>query len=94
LAKRGLSGAEDNELFQLMIEEKRLIRIKASLFFHAEVLREAQERLVEFLRAKGEITPGDMKDLLGVTRKYAIPLMEHFDSQGITRRVGDKRVLR
>jgi selenocysteine-specific elongation factor len=94
LAKRGLSGAEENEIFQLLVEEKRLIRIKESLFFHAEVLREAQERLVEFLRAKGEITPGDMKDLLGVTRKYAIPLMEYFDSQGITRRVGDRRVLR
>ena len=35
-----------------------------------------------------------MKDLLGVSRKYAIPLMEHFDGQRVTQRVGDKRVLR
>ena len=35
-----------------------------------------------------------MKDLLGVSRKYAIPLMEYFDGQRVTQRVGDKRVLR
>jgi len=35
-----------------------------------------------------------MKDLFGVSRKYAIPLMEYFDGQRVTQRVGDKRVLR
>jgi selenocysteine-specific elongation factor len=76
------------------MEDKRLIRIKESLFFHADALRDAQERLIASLKSKGEIAPGEVKDLLGVTRKFAIPLLEYFDSQGITRRLGDKRVLK
>jgi selenocysteine-specific elongation factor len=50
--------------------------------------------LVKYLRGHREITPLEFKDLLGVSRKYAIPLLEYFDSQKITIRVGDKRVLR
>ena len=46
------------------------------------------------LRQKKEIGPADFKDLLGVSRKYAIPLMEYFDAQRVTVRVGERRVLR
>jgi selenocysteine-specific elongation factor len=47
-----------------------------------------------FLRERKEITPQDIKDLLGISRKYAIPLLEYLDAQRVTVRVGDKRVLR
>ena len=94
LAKAGLGGSEENELFQLLLEERRLMRIKESLFFHAEILKSIEDKLVAFLREKKEMTPADMKDLFGVSRKYAIPLMEYFDGQRVTQRVGDKRVLR
>ncbi len=94
LAKAGLAGSEENELFQLLVEDRRLVRVKESLFFHAEILKTIEEKLVAFLKAKKEVTPADVKDLLGVSRKYAIPLMEYFDGQRITQRVGDKRVLR
>ena len=46
------------------------------------------------LREKKEIGPADFKDLFGVSRKYAIPLMEYFDTQRVTVRVGERRVLR
>jgi selenocysteine-specific elongation factor len=94
LAKAGLKGSEDHELFQLLMEERRLVRIKESLFFHALALKRIEDQLVGLLRARKEITPADVKDLLGVSRKYAIPLMEYFDGQRVTVRVGDKRVLR
>lgn len=94
LGQLGLSGAEEHELFQLLVEDRRLVRVKESLFFHSQVLREIEERLVLFLKEKKTITPGDFKDLLGVSRKYAIPLLEYFDSQRVTVRVGDHRVLR
>jgi selenocysteine-specific elongation factor len=94
LAKAGLGGSEENELFQLLLEERRLVRVKESLFFHAEILKTIEDKLVAFLKAKKEIGPADMKDLLGVSRKYAIPLMEYFDGQRVTTRVGDRRVLR
>jgi selenocysteine-specific elongation factor len=49
---------------------------------------------VQYLRDHREITPIEFKDLLGVSRKFAIPLLEYFDGQKVTIRVGDKRVLR
>jgi selenocysteine-specific elongation factor len=52
------------------------------------------DRLVELLRERRDIGPADIKDLLGISRKYAIPLLEHFDTRGVTRRVGERRVLR
>jgi selenocysteine-specific elongation factor len=94
LAKAGLQGSEEHELFQLLLEERRLVRVKESLFFHAEILKAIEEKVVAFLKEKKEIGPSDVKDLLGVSRKYAIPLMEYFDGQRVTTRVGDRRVLR
>ena len=51
-------------------------------------------RVVAFLREHQAITPQEIKDLLGISRKYAIPLLEWLDTQRLTIRVGDKRVLR
>ena len=94
LARAGLPGDEEHELFQLLVEGKKLVRVKASLYFHAEALASIQERLVTMLRERKEIGPGDIKDLLGISRKYAIPLLEFFDARRVTARVGERRVLR
>jgi len=94
LGRLGVKGNERHELFQLLVAERRLVRAKESLYFHAEALGTIQDKLVSYLQQKKEIGPGDMKDLLGITRKYAIPLMEYFDSQRITVRQGERRVLR
>jgi selenocysteine-specific elongation factor len=87
-------GGDEHELFQLLLEAKKLVRVKESLYFHADSLASIQARLVDLLRERKEIGPGDIKDLLGISRKYAIPLLEYFDSRGVTRRVGERRVLR
>ena len=85
---------EESELFQLLVTDRRLIRVKESLYFHAEALKAIEEKLVALLREKREIAPADVKDLLGISRKYAIPLLEYFDGQRVTQRVGERRVLR
>ena len=84
----------DDEIFQLLVAERRLVRVKEGLYFHADALRAIEAKLVALLREKKEIGPADIKDLLGISRKYAIPLLEHFDNQRITQRVGERRVLR
>jgi selenocysteine-specific elongation factor len=94
LARHGIKGNEKHELFQVLVADRTLLRVKESLFFHAEALRAVQGQLVTFLRQKREIGPADFKDLFGVSRKYAIPLMEYFDTQRVTVRVGERRVLR
>jgi selenocysteine-specific elongation factor len=93
-AKLGVTRADDQALLQFLLDERRLVRIKEGLYVHAEPLREAETRVAAFLRERKEITPQDIKDLLGISRKYAIPLLEYLDAQRLTVRVGDKRVLR
>jgi selenocysteine-specific elongation factor len=94
LARHGVKGNEKHDLFQVLVADRTLLRVKESLFFHAEALRSIQEQLVALLRLKKEIGPADFKDLFGVSRKFAIPLMEYFDAQRVTVRVGERRVLR
>jgi selenocysteine-specific elongation factor len=94
LARAGVRGSEEHELFQLLVESKKLVRVKESLYFHASALDTIQVKVVALLRERKEIAPGDIKDLLGISRKYAIPLLEHLDARRVTARVGEKRVLR
>jgi len=94
LARAGLSGDEEHELFQVLVGARKLVRVKESLYFHAQALDAIQDKLVTMLRERKEIGPGDIKDLLGISRKYAIPLLEFFDSRRVTTRVGERRVLR
>jgi selenocysteine-specific elongation factor len=94
LSRAGLAGDEEHELFQLLVEARKLVRVKESLYFHATALEAIQDKLVAMLRERKEIGPGDIKDLLGISRKYAIPLLEFFDARRVTARVGERRVLR
>ena len=94
LGRAGVAGDEEHELFQLLVESRKLVRVKESLFFHAAALDAIQDKLVALLRDRKEIGPGDVKDLLGISRKYAIPLLEYFDARRVTTRVGERRVLR
>jgi selenocysteine-specific elongation factor len=94
LGRAGLRGDEEHDLFQLLLESRRLVRVKEALFFHAEALDAIQDKLVALLRERKEIGPADIKDLLGISRKYAIPLLEFFDTRRVTTRVGERRVLR
>ena len=69
------------------------VRVK-ELLFDAAALRGIQEKLVAFIGKRGEITVPEFKEMTGLSRKYIIPLLEHFDGQKVTLRVGDKRILR
>jgi selenocysteine-specific elongation factor len=84
----------DKQLLQVLLDQGRAVRLKDNVVFHRANLSKAESLLVQFLREHREITPIEFKDLLGISRKYAIPLLEYFDGQKLTIRVGDKRVLR
>jgi selenocysteine-specific elongation factor len=94
LARAGVSGTEEHELFQFLVDTKKLVRVKESLYFHVAALDAIQDRVIALLKERREIGPGDIKDLLGISRKYAIPLLEHLDARRVTTRVGERRVLR
>src|SRR5712692_6319733 len=94
LGRAGLVGDEEHELFQVLVQAGKLVRVKESLFFHTRALDAIQTKLVALLRERKEIGPADIKDLLGISRKYAIPLLEFFDQRRVTARVGERRILR
>jgi selenocysteine-specific elongation factor len=94
LAAQQLTRADDRALLQVLVDQQKLVRLKGDLFYHQEVVSTIQEQLRTYLTDHGEITAGEFRDLLNISRKYAIPLLEHFDNLRLTMRVGDKRVLR
>ena len=78
----------------LLVRSGEVARISSDLFYSAEALNGLREKLVAHLREKGEITPPEYRELTGLSRKFLIPLLEYFDSEKLTIRVGDKRVAR
>jgi selenocysteine-specific elongation factor len=78
----------------LLARKGEAVRISGDLFYAAPALDGLREKLVALLQAKGEITPPEYREQTGLSRKFLIPLLEYFDSEKLTIRVGDKRVLR
>jgi selenocysteine-specific elongation factor len=75
--------------------EGRIVRISSELHFSAGAMAGARESLTTYLGERpAGASAGELREVLGVSRKYAIPLLEYFDAQGVTRREGDMRVLR
>ena len=82
------------KLFQLLLRERILVRISNDVVLHRETLDRLRKLLAEYKRTRGErLAVADFKELAGISRKYAIPLLEYLDRTGVTRRVGDYRVI-
>jgi len=77
----------------LLLREKVLIKISDDLLFHKDALNELRKRMAERKTKAARIDVAQFKDLTGVTRKYAIPLLEYLDREHVTRRQGDERVI-
>ena len=73
----------------------RIVRVNSEMHFSAGAMDQAKALVSERLTAHPEgATAAELREVLGVSRKYAIPLLEYFDAQGITKRDGDVRTLR
>ena len=85
---------EDAELARYLAEEGKLVRLGDGFGVEAAAYERARGLAVAECEQLGEVTLGRFRDLIGEGRKAAQLLLERFDSDGVTRRVGDKRVLR
>lgn len=83
----------DPELLRALIERQELVRTAKGLVFSRSRQAWLMEQVGRYIREHGSMEVRDLRDLLGTSRKYAVPLMEHLDEIGFTRRVGDRRVL-
>jgi selenocysteine-specific elongation factor len=93
LDKLPVDKARAQKLVTLLLRDRVLIKLADDLVFHQTAL-EGLRQLMATQKAKTQkIDVATFKDLLSVTRKYAIPLLEYLDQQRITRRVGDERII-
>lgn len=76
-----------------LAEAGRAVRVGDQFAFDEHAYAALEQAAAEYLRAHGQATVSELKDALGVSRKYAVPLMEHFDATGLTKREGDLRSL-
>jgi selenocysteine-specific elongation factor len=94
LSKLPVEPRRAEKILQILLREKVLIRVTLDLIFHRDALAQLRDRLSVFKKTKGErISVPVFKELTGITRKYAIPLLEYLDRERVTRRAGDERVI-
>ncbi len=82
------------QMTALLLEEGVLTKISPTLAYHSDHLGPATDKLREHFKTSDKLGVGDLKSLLGVSRKHAVPLLEYFDRIGFTTRVGDYRILK
>ena len=92
-AAAGVDRQTARKLIQLLIREQVLVKVNDSLV----VDRGAMQKLIDDVRGRKSVSPtfgvGAFKELTGLSRKFAVPLLEYLDGQRVTRRVGDERLI-
>src|SRR5205807_3802087 len=89
----GGNAASLKDLLELCVAEGYLVQIADEVYLHSETEADMRRLLRDKLAAGRGMTVAEIRDLLGTTRKYAIPLCEYLDRIGLTRRDGDLRML-
>ena len=88
--------AQARKLLQLLLDDRKLVRIQGEMFMHSQVIQDLKTKLITYASQHEPdrlIDVPAFKDLAGVSRKYASPLLEFFDREQVTRRAGDKRLI-
>jgi selenocysteine-specific elongation factor len=93
IAGLGVERQIARKIVQLMVKEQALVRISADTMIDRNVL----QKLIDDVKALKPASPRfgvrEFKDLTGLSRKFALPLLEYLDGQRVTRRVGDERII-
>jgi selenocysteine-specific elongation factor len=82
------------ELLNVLLKRGDLVEVGPDVLFLPETYEEMVRRVRRRIEGAGSITLPEARDMFGSSRKYAQALLEHLDDKGVTKRVGDKRVLR
>ncbi len=95
LAMSGIEAGVARKALARLVEQGHVVRVSSDMHFSAGALTELRDALESFLGSRDEgATTSELRTALGISRKYAIPLLEYFDAQGVTKRDGDLRTLR
>lgn len=92
--KLSVSINEVMPVIQLLLSQGELVKVNAEFLFSKAAIAQLIQQIHTFFADNKTLNPGEFRDLTGLSRKYAIPILEYLDSAKITVRVGDKRHLR
>ncbi len=81
-------------IIQILVRQGELVKVNTEFFFATQAINELSEQIRDFFAKNEGLTPADFRELTGLSRKFAIPVLEYFDTIKLTVRVGDKRHLR
>jgi selenocysteine-specific elongation factor len=93
LASLPVDKVRAQKIVTLLLRDRVLVKLSDDLVFHRDALEALRQRIVAQKAKTPKLNVGNFKDLFGVTRKYAIPLLEYLDRERVTRRVGDERII-
>ena len=94
LEKLPVEPVRARKILQILLRENALIKVAEDLFFHRDAIARLRELIAGYRKERGDRLPiTAFKDLAGISRKYAIPLLEYLDREHVTRRAGDERVI-
>ena len=93
LASLPVDKVRAQRIVTLLLRDRVLVKLSDDLVFHRDALEALRQRIVAQKAKTPKLNVGNFKDLFGVTRKYAIPLLEYLDRERVTRRVGDERII-
>jgi selenocysteine-specific elongation factor len=93
MANLKIDKARAQKLVTLLLRDRVLIKVSEDLVFHHGALNELRKNIAAQKSHSPKIDVGKFKDLTGVSRKYAIPLLEYLDRERVTKRIGDERVI-
>ncbi len=95
LEELGVTLKEAAPVLRLLQQEGTLIKVSEGLWYDSAAIEDLKKRTRVWFENHDDLTPGDFKEVTGgLTRKYLIPLLEYFDRERFTMRVGDKRQIR
>jgi selenocysteine-specific elongation factor len=93
LAKLRIDRARAEKLLQILLRENVLCKVTEDLIFHRAALQQLKELLRRRKAQSNRISVAVFKEITGLSRKYAIPLLEYLDRERVTKREGDERII-
>ncbi|HEY4492221.1 MAG TPA: SelB C-terminal domain-containing protein, partial [Acidobacteriota bacterium] len=85
--------AKIKQILYLLVRQGEMIKISDDYFVHSAVWNDLKRQLQTLKTKQKTFSVADFKSVFRVSRKYAIPLLEHLDREGITRRSGNDRII-
>ena len=93
LASLPVDKTRAQKIVTLLLRDRVLVKLGDDMVFHRDALQHLRAQIAAQKTKTPKLNVALFKDLSGVTRKYAIPLLEYLDRERVTRRVGDERVI-